>query len=141
MENITKILVPLDGSQCAEAILPTVEKTATNFGAVIFLLRVAQAKTFPIMDADDAELDVARDADRYLHRIGGQLEAKGFRVECRVRYGNEAEEILDQAAQEDIGLIAMSTHGHGGVKRFLLGSVAEKIIHHSPKPVLLVRCL
>ena len=69
-----------------------------------------------------------------------KLKAKGFKVDTHVRYGDDAEEILDHAAQKEIGLIAMSTHGRGGVKRFLLGSVAEKVLRHSPKPIFLVRC-
>jgi nucleotide-binding universal stress UspA family protein len=140
MENIKKILVPLDGSQCAEEVLSTVEKTAKGLGASISLLRVAQARTTTIITPTEAELDVVREAERYLYKLGDRLTSKGFKVECQVRYGHDAEEILKQAAEKDIGLIAMSSHGHGGVKRFLLGSVTEKIIHHSPKPVLLVRC-
>jgi nucleotide-binding universal stress UspA family protein len=140
MDNIKKILVPLDGSQCAEEVLPTVEKTAKGLGASIYLLRVAQTKTSLITNPTDAELDVVREAERYLYRLGDRLTSTGLKVECQVCYGNDAEEILKKAAEKDIGLIAMSSHGHGGVKRFLLGSVTEKIIHHSPKPVLLVRC-
>jgi nucleotide-binding universal stress UspA family protein len=61
-------------------------------------------------------------------------------VESHVRYGDEAGEILDHAAQKDIDLIAMSTHGRSGVKRWLLGSVAEKLLSHATKPIFLVRC-
>jgi nucleotide-binding universal stress UspA family protein len=83
---------------------------------------------------------VVREAEEYLRGIENRLKAKGFKVDSHVRYGNDAEEILDHAAQKDIDLIAMTTHGRSGVKRFLLGSVAEKILRHSPKPVFLVRC-
>ena len=61
-------------------------------------------------------------------------------METHVRYGHDAEQILDHAAQKDVDLIAMTTHGRSGVKRFLLGSVAEKVLRHSPKPIFLVRC-
>jgi nucleotide-binding universal stress UspA family protein len=140
METHEKLLVPLDGSQCAENIIPTVEKLATDFKADISLLRVALAHTFPGIDPTDAEVKVIQEAEEYLAGVEQRLKAKGFNVDTHIRYGNDAEEILNHAAQKDIGLIVMSTHGHGGVKRFFLGSVAEKLLRHSPKPIYLVRC-
>ncbi len=85
-------------------------------------------------------MKVVREAEEYLRKIEERLKAKGFKVDSHVRYGNDADEILDHAAQKDIDFIAMTTHGQSGVKRFLLGSVAEKILRHSPKPIFLVRC-
>jgi nucleotide-binding universal stress UspA family protein len=140
MEKLERILVPLDGSDCAEMILPKVEKLATDLKGSIALLRVAYAHTFPGADPTDAEVKVVREAEEYLRGIENRLKAKGFKADSHVRYGDDAEEILDHAAQKDIDLIAMTTHGRGGVKRFLLGSVAEKILRHSPKPIFLVRC-
>jgi nucleotide-binding universal stress UspA family protein len=140
MERYKKILVPLDGSECAERILPKVEKLATELKATISLLRVAYAHTFPGVDPTEAEVAVVREAEEYLHGLEERLKAKGFKVDSHVRYGDEAEEILDHSAQKDIDLIAMSTHGRSGVKRWLLGSVAEKILRHATKPIFLVRC-
>jgi nucleotide-binding universal stress UspA family protein len=138
MEKFERILVPLDGSECAEIVLPKVEKLATDLKASIALLRVAYAHTFPGVDPTEAEVKVVREAEEYLRKIEERLKAKGFKVDSHVRYGNDADEILDHAAQKDIDFIAMTTHGRSGVKRFLLGSVAEKILRHSPKPI--VRC-
>jgi nucleotide-binding universal stress UspA family protein len=140
MEKFERILVPLDGSECAEIVLPKVEKLATDLKASIALLRVAYAHTFPGADPTEAEVKVVREAEEYLRKIEERLKAKGFKVDSHVRYGNDADEILDHAAQKDIDFIAMTTHGRSGVKRFLLGSVAEKILRHSPKPIFLVRC-
>ncbi len=140
MEKFERILVPLDGSECAEIVLPKVEKLATDLKASIALLRVAYAHTFPGVDPTEAEVKVVGEAEEYLRKIGERLKAKGFKVDSHVRYGNDADEILDHAAQKDIDFIAMTTHGRSGVKRFLLGSVAEKILRHSPKPIFLVRC-
>jgi len=140
MEKLKRVLIPLDGSDCAEMILPKVEKLATELKASIALLRVAYAHTFPGVDPSDAEVKVVREAEEYLLGIENRLKAKGFKVDSHVRYGNDAEEILDHAAQKDIDFIAMTTHGRSGVKRFLIGSVAEKILRHSPKPIFLVRC-
>jgi nucleotide-binding universal stress UspA family protein len=140
MGSLEKILVPLDGSECAENILSNVEKLAADSKAGISLLRVVYAHVFPGVDASETEVKVVREAEDYLRTLEERLKAKGFKVDTHVRYGDDAEEILDHAAQKEIGLIAMSTHGRGGVKRFLLGSVAEKVLRHSPKPIFLVRC-
>ena len=141
MEKFDRILVPMDGSDCAEMILPKLEKLATDLKASIALLQVVIAHTFPGTDPTDAEVAVVRKAEEYLDKIKKKLEAKGLKVDTHVRYGVDAEEILDHAAQKDIDLVAMTTHGRSGVKRFLIGSVAEKILRHSPKPVFLVRCI
>jgi len=139
MEKDQRILVPLDGSDCAENILPKVEELASNLRAGICLLRVTSAHSFPGVDSTEAEVKVVREAEEYLHGLEDGLKAKGFDVDTHVRYGNEAEEILDHAAQKEIDLIAMS-RGHRGVKHFLLGCVAEKVLRQAPKPVFLVRC-
>ena len=140
METNQRILVALDGSKCAESIIPKVEELASNLKAGICLLRVASAHTFPGVDPTDSEVKVVREAEEYLQGWESTLKAKGFDVDTHVRYGDDAEEILDHAAQKEIDLIAMSTHGHKGIKRLLLGSVAERVLRHAPKPVFLARC-
>ncbi len=139
MEKDKRILVPLDGSHCAENVLSKVEELASNLRAGICLLRVTSAHPFPGVDPTEAEVKVVREAEEYLESLEGQLKAKGYDVDTHVRYGNEVEEILDHAAQKEIDFIAMS-RGHRGVKHFLLGCVAEKVLRHAPKPVFLVRC-
>lgn len=141
MGTSEKILVLLDGSDCAENVLPIVEKLASKLNASLSLLRVALAHTFPGTDPTDAQIKVVREAEEYLEKIALQLKSKGFKVDTHVRYGNDAEEIIDHANQKDIDMIAMTTHGRSGIKRFLLGSVAEKVIRYSTKPVILVRCI
>jgi|SRR3990172_11349303 nucleotide-binding universal stress UspA family protein len=140
MEKLKNVLVPLDGSPCAEDVLPLIEKLSTDLKASICLLRVVIAHTFPGVDPTEAEVKVVREAEEYLRGIEDRLKAKGLKVDTHVRYGNDAEEILDHVAQKDIDFIAMTTHGRSGVKRWLLGSVAEKILRHATKPIFLVRC-
>ena len=140
MEKDERILVPLDGSGCAENILPRVEELAEEKKAGICLLRVVSAHTFPGVDPTEAEVKVVREAEEYLQTLKERLGAKGFDVDTHVRYGNGVEEIVDHAAMKDIDMIAMSTHGRHGVKRLLFGSVAEKVLRHTPKPVFLARC-
>ena len=138
MEKHQRILVALDGSDCGENVLPKVEEMASNLGAGICLLRVTSAHTFPGADPTEAQVKVVREAEEYLKGLEDQLKAKGFDVDTHVRYGDQAEEILDHAALKEIDLIAMS-RGHRGLKH-LLGCAAEKVLHHAPKPVFLVRC-
>lgn len=139
MTGYQKILVPLDGSAVSEQILPEVERLTMSANATISLLRVALAHTIPGVDPTEAELAVVREAEDYLTAIAERLGQKGLQVDTHVRYGHDADEILDHCDQYDIDLIAMSTHGRSGVKRWMLGSVAEKIIRHATKPILLVR--
>ena len=140
MEKEERILVPLDGSKCAETVIPRVEELIAGKKTGICFLRVVSASTFPGVDPTDAQVEVVREAEEYLKGLEDRLRAKGLNVDTHVRYGNDAEEILDHAAQKEIDLIAMSTHGRNGVKRFFLGSVAEKVLRHAAKPVFLVRC-
>ena len=133
------ILVPLDGSTLAEAILPEIEKIARYTQARIILLRVCRAHVFPGRDPTEVEIEVVRRAEGYLSVIRDRLAAEGFEVEALVRYGAVAEEILTHSSRNDIDLIAMSTHGRSGLGRWALGSVAEKIVRRSDKPVLLLR--
>lgn len=140
MQKYVKILVPLDGSECAEMVFPKVETLAIHLKASLALLRVAYARVFPGADQTEAQVKVIQEAEEYLDRMKKRLETKGFKVENHVRYGQDGEEILDHAAQKDIDLIAMTTHGRSGVRRWLLGSVAEKVLRHATKPIFLVRC-
>ena len=133
------ILVPLDGSKLAERILPEIEKMASCMRASIILLRVCRAHVFPGKDPTDAEVEVIRNAEEYLVSVAAALTAKGFDAQVHVRYGDVAEEILSHSRRNEIDLISMSTHGRSGLGRWLLGSVAEKIVRHSEKPVLLLR--
>ena len=139
MMGYGKILVPLDGSAISEQILPHVEKLAMNGNASIHLVRVAFVHVITGMDPTEPELAVVREAEEYLAAIAERLGQKGLKVETHVRYGHDADEILNHCDQYDIDLIAMTTHGRSGVKRWMLGSVAEKIIRHATKPILLIR--
>jgi nucleotide-binding universal stress UspA family protein len=141
MEKDERILVPLDGSGCSENIIPRVEELAAERKAGICLLRVVSAHTFPGVDPTEAQVKVVREAEEYLQSLKERLGAKGFDVDTHVRYGNDVEEILDHSTRRDVDMIAMSTHGRHGVKRLLFGSVAEKLLRHTPKPVFLIRCV
>lgn len=134
-----KFLVPLDGSNLAEGILPRVEWLAKILGAEVTLLRVALAYTFPGMDPIQHQVNVVREAEEYLAKVEENLKSVGVNVNSVVRYGHDAQEIVDHARDRDFDLIAMSTHGRTGLTQFVLGSVANKIIHTATVPILLCR--
>ncbi|MFQ5895351.1 MAG: universal stress protein [Nitrospinota bacterium] len=133
------ILVPLDGSPLAEAILPLVEELAKVHGARVTLLRVAYAHPIPGVDPTDSQVRVIREAETYLGEQQRALGAKGVETSVSVRYGFPPEEIVAHAAEREVDLIAMSTHGRSGPKRWILGSVAEQVLRRAPVAVLLAR--
>lgn len=130
-----KILVVLDGSTLAECVLGQVEQIAKLMGAEICLLRVAHATTFPGVDPTDVEVQAVEEAQNYLQGVADRLQQQGFNATVHVRFGDPAEEILEHAKKID--LLAMSTHGRTGWGRWLMGSIADRVIRHSPVPVLL----
>ena len=134
-----KILVPLDGSEVAESILPYAEGLASTHKAKIVLLRVALAHVLPGQDEIKAEVEAVREAEEYLRGVEERLRKKGHDVESHVRYGKGAEEIVDFCHEPEIDAVAMFTHGRTGIGRWVMGSVAEKVVRHCPLPVVLFR--
>lgn len=131
------VLIPLDGSELAETILSDLDHVATASSTRIVLIRVCPVHAVTEKYASEAHSQMVQSAEAYLENMKAQLNAKGFTVEVHVCYGDPAFEILDLSDRADVNLIAMSTHGRSGFGRWLLGSVAEKVIRHSSKPVLL----
>jgi nucleotide-binding universal stress UspA family protein len=136
----SKITVPLDGSALAEGILDQVEKLAHMQGGKIQLLRVAFPASLPGVETEEYQLKHVRKAEEYLEKIAADMERKGLTVSTHVRSGNPAEEILAHAERYS-SVIVMTTHGGGGFSRWAMGSVADKVIRRSVKPVLLIRAV
>jgi nucleotide-binding universal stress UspA family protein len=138
-----RVLVPLDGSELAESILPFAEKVAGP--AELILLRVVEPLSAGEVMASagvvtpDALLARELDAKHYLAGVEQRLKSKGLRVQRRLQLGHPAEEILATAKASGADLIAMTTHGRSGLGRLLFGSVAEAVMRASPVPVLMVR--
>ena len=126
-----RILIPLDGSTLSEGILPYVRSMAQAIQVPVELLRVND----PAQTRASAP---AAQADEYLEKIAGSFSGITD-VKYTVKLGNPADTILDRAAAQPDTLIAMATHGYSGTRRWLLGSVAEKILHGASNDVLLVR--
>jgi nucleotide-binding universal stress UspA family protein len=140
-----RILVALDGSALAETVLPHAEALAGKFGSTIVLLQVTpilQSATVAASPPDDPTL-VHRIEHQtvaaYLAEVENRLRGHGCTVEVRQKEGDAAEQILSQAAESSVGMIAMATHGRSGLQRVLLGSVADEVVKKAACPVLLVR--
>lgn len=139
-----RALVPLDGSSVAETIMPFIVDIAGPLDIEVVLLRVVEPIAPVVVEAsrhvemEDVEARRA-DAEEYLAPIAVELRNKAVRVESRVRRGNPADEIVAAAREVGADLIAMSTHGRGGLGRLVFGSVAQAVLRHVETPVLLMR--
>jgi nucleotide-binding universal stress UspA family protein len=140
-----RVLIPLDGSELAEAILPFAEHVAGPLDAEVVLLQVVEPPsaisalgTGGIIGPDTLFLRQV-EAKRYLDTVAGRLQAKGLRVRTVLGLGAPASEIAATARAEQADLIAMTTHGRSGFKRAIFGSVAEEVLRSSDVPVLAIR--
>lgn len=138
-----KILVPLDGSPLAEEALPHAEALAKSEGAEIILLRVAVTPARYLFAHNPAEGNniikmIEKEAKDYMKAEVSKLQDEGIKVTGVTRDGIAPDTILDVAEETNADVIAMSTHGRSGVQRWLMGSVAEKVVHHSHIPVMLI---
>jgi nucleotide-binding universal stress UspA family protein len=146
--SLKTVFVPLDGSPLAERILPHIVPLAEKMKLEVDLVRVysSPADAYPVGDAVYMETlarhreTIHREAESYLDAKAEELRAEGLhRVLTTTILGDPAEEIIGLACNTPDSLIAMSTHGRSGVGRWVLGSVAEKVVQYSRDPVLIVR--
>jgi nucleotide-binding universal stress UspA family protein len=138
-----KILVPLDGSPLAEAALPHAEALAKSEGAEIVLLRVAVTPSRYLFAHNPAEGNnvikmIEKEAADYMKAEVSKLQNEGVKVTGITRDGAAPDEILEVAEETHADVIAMSTHGYTGVQRWLMGSVADRVVHYSHIPVMLI---
>lgn len=166
---LQRILVPLDGSELAESVLPYVEEICQRCEPVeIILLQVvppppgrsgtvyrAMSPDFPTMRLPESEADVVTaqhpiyrdqeiasaraEVEASLERAIKRLCEGDVMLRVEVVFGRPAEGIVDFAEREGVDLIAMSTHGRSGLSRWIFGSVADKVLHGTHLPILLVR--
>lgn len=139
-----RILVPVDGSPLSEAVLPHAQALAQAEGAEIVLLRVAVNPSAEFSFSDPAlasELIKEMEAETkiYLKDLCSKVESTGVHTAYLMRVGPIADTILEVASAMRADIIAMSTHGRSGLQRWLIGSIAERVVHQSPVPVLLIR--
>lgn len=137
---IKTILVPLDGSELAEQVLPYASELARRADADLLLLTSIQP--VGIWDATATAINWEREerlAQEYLDAQKGRLEADGVKVRVKRQHGEAAANILETADAENVSLIAISTHGRSGLSRWLFGSVADRIVQSAHVPLLMIR--
>ena len=141
------LLVPLDGSELSEVALPPALELATCLKSKVTLLRVVHPPYFLAASGSDfTELytifreDMQQEAANYIKDKQTALQAEGYRVGSRIVEGDSvADSILNTADELAVDTIVMSTHGRGGLSRFVFGSVADKVLKHAKVPLLLIR--
>lgn len=145
--RIQRILVPIDGSPRSEEALAQAKMIAREQDAALFVVRVVE----PLSSWQEAVLaeggySVAnvtkerwQEAETYLEQLCKQLQDEGLHANGHLYHGAASNMILEILEQEPIDLIVMSTHGLSGYSRWVYGSVAGKVLHNAPCPLLLVR--
>lgn len=142
---LTQILIPLDGSKTAEEVLPYARFMADALKIPVELLAIVDAAVMashqlPSEGGRHVEAIIAESEQRgrsYLEKIAGLFSELTVRI--RIGRGKPAESIIETAAADAGTLITMATHGRSGIKRWLLGSVAEKVLRGTANALLLVR--
>ncbi|MHB0912225.1 MAG: universal stress protein [Armatimonadota bacterium] len=141
------ILVPLDGSGLAEQALTHATELAKSLGAKVTLLYVLEPVGLhpepglmgPVLSYSFDMEDEEKSAEEYLEHIEKRLQMDGVDASRYVLQGDPASVIVDFAAEKGIDLIAMSTHGRSGIRRWVYGSVADRVLRSARVPVLLIR--
>lgn len=141
-----RILVPLDGSKLAEVALPHAIAQAKQSGGTLLLLRAlppmtaaAVAEAAAYLDWERIRADVAAEARRYLEGVRARLAAENLNAQIEIVDGEPADAIIDAAERHGVDLIVMATHGRSGLGRWVLGSVADRVVRAAKAPVLLIR--
>lgn len=134
------ILVAIEHSDADETIIQHVSQLAKLTGASLLLVHVADgwaARNFEQLGLRESE---EMKADRaYLEKLADRLMAAGFEVRCKLALGDPATELIKTSREEQVDLIAMSTHGHRFLNDLLRGTTADKVRHEVRVPVLLLR--
>ncbi|MEX1247094.1 MAG: universal stress protein [Anaerolineales bacterium] len=149
-----RILVPLDGSERAERILPHVETLASKGNSTVILLYVIEpaAPSFTpgmsmMVTPPPQELEIfwknlqeaEKQAEEYLKKQAAILEKKGIKTEALLQRGDPVNAIVNMASETNADLIAMTSHGRTGLERVFYGSVTSGVLHKVDRPLLLIR--
>jgi nucleotide-binding universal stress UspA family protein len=135
------LLVPLDGSRLAEAVLPTVSALASHYHGQVILLHVLEQRA-PLRVHGERHLTAMNEAVGYLQEVADRLRGEGVAATYHV-HENRASDVARGIAEhvQELGgdLVVMCAHGNGGVRDFLFGSIAQQVLQHGPRPVWLVQ--
>jgi len=139
------ILVPLDGSELAEQVVPYARLLGKGLKATVDLLRVTEPVPENVGDIlrgkypHEISAGLQSQAKKYLEGLASPLTRAGLRTSQAVQEGSAADLIVSQAERQPDTLIAMSTHGRSGITRWVMGSVTDKVLHATSNPLLIIR--
>jgi nucleotide-binding universal stress UspA family protein len=137
-----RILVAVDGSDPSLKAARMAADIALRFGARLTLVHVVPKLLLPPdvygLTIAEVEKEHRAYADRLLEHAVASLDEPGLAIDTGVLYGSPAEAIAEEGAVPDVGMIVVGSRGHGAVARMFLGSVSDRLMHISPKPVLVV---
>ena len=141
----SKVIVPLDGSELSQQALPYARLVAGSLSVPIELVQAFHILPPAVLGArsqraiDLMVSEAQQRAERNLAPIREQLESDGHTVSTSTLRGTPADVIVAQASTDPTALVVMSTHGRGGIARWAMGSVTDKVLHTIPNPMLIVR--
>lgn len=142
--RVRNVLLPLDGSELSEVIIPHAVELATAFGARVTVLQVVSSQ-FPdgngMVPALPQQWTDALDAgEEYLRKVTRRIKARGLQADPVVlAHPRPSQAIIDVAREMEADVIAMATHGYTGVRRALFGSTTEAVLRNAHLPVLIKR--
>ncbi|WP_311171101.1 universal stress protein [Halobellus ordinarius] len=138
-----RILVPTDGSECADRAVEHAIDLAAQYDAELRVLSVIDARdvshSAPAISVDQVEDTLRERAESVVEAVADRAAEAGVDVETAVEPGIPDDVITEYAGENDCDLVVMGTHGRTGLERYLLGSVTERTVRRSPVPVLTVR--
>ncbi len=133
------MLLPLDGSKEAEKRLDEAMGLVKLTKGELILLHVVELFPFRGQDLEEEFNHLKGPREEYINKIKAKVEEEGIKVKGVVIPGKPADEICRYATREEVDIILVSPTGAGGILGWALGSVADKVARHSPKPVLVIR--
>jgi nucleotide-binding universal stress UspA family protein len=152
---LKKIMVPLDGSELAECVLPHVEGfiESCRVGTIVFVRAIEpdpmsfrESYAIPEVDLEKIEAYTKKieeerksSAGKYLNDVVDRLRQEGIEYHTEVIVGEVADSLMDYSESNDVDLILIATHGRSGISRWVRGSIADRILRASQIPVLMVR--
>ena len=142
-----RIIVPLDGSRLSAEAIPYAIEVGKRFDSEIIVVRVILPDESSIIspaksmedNASMKDVDNVFNVKRYLMNWAQSLKTQGVKVSYEVTIGTPAKAIVELAQAQQASLIVMMSHGRGGFKRAIMGSVADEILRGSTVPVLIIR--
>ena len=144
---LARVLLPLDGSEAGEAAVPYVQELMRRLGSEVILLGVVPAgqhiRTVGGLDYilyPEQHLEAVKaEAREYLNKVYRRLKRREGKIRVEIKVGDIAREIIKFAEENKVSLIAISSHGHSGIARWVFGSIANRVVQASSAPVLIVK--